>query len=278
MPATSGIQELIALGASNAFAGLFQGFVASGGSSQSAASDQAGARTELFAIVAAGLTLLTSIALAPLLRDLPQAVLGAIVVSAVLGFMRVEELRRYQQLSRYGLPLAMCALVGVLVLGVLPGLLVAVTLTIVLLLKRISRPHAAVLGRLPDGSGYGDVERHPDAEIVPGLLIFRLDAPLFFANATLMRGRLRALVLDADPPYQVVLLDLEATSDLDLESADTLAGLREDLDREGIELWLTRVHAPVREMLDRMNPADRVGEKWIFPSVFAGVKAYQERA
>ena len=155
---------------------------------------------------------------------------------------------------------------------------VAVTLTIVLLLKRISRPHAAVLGRLPDGSGYGDVERHPDAEIVPGLLIFRLDAPLFFANATLMRGRLRALVLDADPPYQVVLLDLEATSDLDLESADTLAGLREDLDREGIELWLTRVHAPVREMLDRMNPADRVGEKWIFPSVFAGVKAYQERA
>ena len=184
-------QELVALGASNALAGFFQGFVASGGSSQSAASDQAGARTELFAVVAAGMTLLTAVALAPLLKDLPQAILGAIVVSAVLGFMRAGELRRYYRLSRYGLPLALSALLGVLVLGVLPGLLVAVALTLVLLLKRISRPDAAVLGSLPDGSGYGDVARHPEAETVPGLLIFRLDAPLIFANATLMRDRLR---------------------------------------------------------------------------------------
>jgi SulP family sulfate permease len=93
-----------------------------------------------------------------------------------------------------------------------------------------------------------------------------------------MRDRMRAMVVDADPPYRVILLDLEANSDLDLESADTLAGLREELDREGIELWLTRVHAPVREMLERTNPTDRVGEKWIFPSVLAGVEAYQRRA
>ena len=120
-------------------------------------------------------------------------------MSAVLGFMRVVELGRYHRLSRYGLGLSLSTLVGVLVLGVLPGLLVAVALTIVLLLQRISRPTAAVLGRLPDGSGYGDIRRHPEAETVPGMLVFRLDAPLFFADATLMRDRLRALVSDADP-------------------------------------------------------------------------------
>jgi len=127
--------------------------------SQSAASDQAGARTELFAVVASGLTLLTAIALAPLLRDLPEAVLGAIVISAVLGFTRMASSAVTYRLSPFGLPLALSALVGVLVLCVLPGLLVAVALTTVLLLQRISRPNAAVLGRLPDGSGYGDVER-----------------------------------------------------------------------------------------------------------------------
>lgn len=270
-------QELVALGASNALAGLFQGFVASGGSSQSAASDQAGARTELFAIVAAALTLLTAIALAPLLRDLPEAVLGAIVISAVIGFMRIGELRRFYQLSRYGLPLSLTALVGVLVLGVLPGLLIAVALTIVLLLQRISRPNAAVLGRLSDGSGYGDIQRHSDAETEPGLLIFRLDAPLFFANATLLRDRLRALVSESEPPTKVVLLNLEANSDLDLESADTLSELRDELERSHVELWLARVHAPVRKMLERTELTDRIGEEGIFPSVRSGAQAFMER-
>ena len=155
--------------------------------------------------------------------------------------------------------------------------MVAVALTIVLLLKRISRPDAAVLGSLPDGSGYGDVGRHPEAETVPGLLIFRVDAPLFFDYATGMRDRLRRFVRDADPPYRVILLDLETNSDLDLESADALAELREELDRGGIELWLARVHAPVREMLNLTNVVDGSGETRIYPSVRTGVAAYRDR-
>ena len=109
------------------------------------------------------------------------------------------------------------------------------------------------------------------------MLIFRLDAPLFFANAIIMRDRLRRLVLGADPPFKVIHLDLEANSEFDLEFADTLAELREGLDREGSELWLARVHAPVREMLDRTNLTDRIGQEKILPSVHAGVEAYQQR-
>jgi sulfate permease, SulP family len=269
-------QELVALGASNALAGMFQGFVAAGGASQSAASDRAGAKTELFAVVAAALTVFTALVLAPLLGDLPNAVLGAIVINAVLGFMRVDELRRFNRLSRFGLPLALTALVGVLVLGVLPGLLIAVVLTIVLLLQRISRPHTAVLGRLPDGSGYGDIERHPEAHTVPGLLIFRLDAPLFFANVQVLRGRIRTLVSATSPPVRVVLLDTEATSGLDIEGVDALGELREELEHAGAELWLARVRAPVRNMLDRAGLAQEIGVGNLYPSVDAGVQAYPE--
>lgn len=271
-------QELVALGASNALAGFFQGFVAAGGASQSAASDRAGARTELFAVVAAALTVFTALVLAPLLGDLPNAVLGAIVLSAVFGFMRVGELRRYYRLDRFGLPMALTALVGVLVLGVLPGLLVAVALTIVLLLQRISRPHTAVLGRLLDGSAYADVERHPEAETVPGLLVFRLDAPLFFANVQVLRGRIRTLVSEASPPVRVVLLDTEATSALDIEGVDALGELREELEQGGAELWLARVRAPVRGMLERAGLAHSIGEERIYPSVDAGVRAYLEKS
>jgi sulfate permease, SulP family len=270
-------QELMALGASNALAGLFQGFVAAGGASQSAASDRAGAKTELFAVVAAALTIFTALVLAPLLGELPNAVLGAIVLNAVIGFMRVDELRRYYRLDRFGLPMALAALVGVLVLGVLPGLLIAVALTIVLLLQRISRPHSAVLGRLPDGSGYGDVKRHPEAQTVPGLLVFRLDAPLFFANVQVLRGRIRTLVSDASPPVTVVLLDIEATSGLDIEGVDALGELREELDQGGAELWLARVRAPVRDMLGRAGLAQSIGEERIYPSVHHGVAGYSGR-
>jgi SulP family sulfate permease len=269
-------QELVAIGASNALAGLFQGFVAAGGASQSAASDRAGAKTELFAVVAAALTIFTALVLAPLLGDLPNAVLGAIVLNAVLGFMRVEELRRFHRLSRFGLPLALSALVGVLVLGVLPGLLIAVALTIILLLQRISRPPTTVLGMLPDGSGYGDTERHPEAQTVPGLLIFRLDAPLFFANAQVLRDRIRALISEASPPVQVVLVDLEATSELDIEGADTLDELRDELRQGGAELWLARVHGPMREMLGRTDLIGRIGEERINASVRDGASAYLE--
>jgi sulfate permease, SulP family len=270
-------QELVALGASNALAGLFQGFVAAGGASQSAASDKAGAKTELFALVAAALTIFTALVLAPLLGDHPDAILGAIVLNAVVGFMRVEELRRFHRLSRFELPLALVALVGVLVLGVLPGLLIAVALTIVLLLQRISRPHTAVLGKLPGGSGYGDIERHPEARTVPGLLIFRLDAQLFFANVQVLRGRIRALVSEASPPVRVVLLDTEATSGLDIEGVDALCELREELKQGGAELWLARARAPVRDTLERAGLAQSIGEERIYPSVHAGVQAYLEK-
>ena len=269
-------QELAALGVSGIAAGLFQGFIAGGGASQSAANDRAGARTQLAGVVLAVLAALTAVALLPLFRDLPLAVLGAIVISAVIGFLNVAELRRVLRLRRDSFVLAMVALAGVLVLDVLPGLLIAVALSILLMLGHVSRPSASVLGNLRGTRAYVDAERTPEAEQVPGLLIFRLDAPLIFINATWMRDSLRRRVADAQPPPRVIVVDLRFTPELDIKSLDVLARLAADVRETGAELWLADVRAPVRDMLRRGEAMDAIGESRVFLTVEEAVAAYRE--
>jgi SulP family sulfate permease len=257
-------RELVAIGGANVLAGLFQGFITGGGASQSAANDRAGAQTQLVSLLVSGLTVLTAVALLPLFRDLPQAVLGAIVIGAVAGFLNLPALRRIARLRRDSFVLAMVALAGVLILGVLGGLLLAVVISIVLLLNRESRPGSSVLGRLPGTGAWAAVDHEPDARTEPGLLVFRLDAPLLFLNAKLVRDRLRELLDAARPPVRIVLLDLQFTPDLDVESVNVLAALHADLAGRGVALWLGNVRVGAREVLRRSGLAAAIGEARLY--------------
>jgi SulP family sulfate permease len=238
-------RELIAIGGANVLAGLFQGFITGGGASQSAANDRAGARTQLVSLLVSGLTVLTAVALLPLFRDLPQAVLGAIVIGAVVGFLNVPALRRIARLRRDSFVMALLALAGVLVFGVLGGLLLAVVISILVLLDRQSRPGSTV-------------------RTEPGLLVFRLDAPMLFLNAKLVRDRVRELLAAAPEPVRIVLLDLRFTHELDVEDINVLAALHAELAQRGVALWLGNVRAAVHERLRLGGLAAAVGEDRLY--------------
>ena len=271
-------QELIALGVSNLGAGFFRGFLGGGSLSRSTVNDAAGGRTQVSGLVASLLVIVTLLVLTPLFHNLPDAVLGAIILHAIWGLLRVKELRRYARLRPLDLTLALVALFGVLIFDILPGLLLAVVLSLVILIYRASRPQGSVLGRVPGTEVYRDSERHPENQALPGLLIFRLDAPLFFANSALVRERVLALVRSTSSRTQTVLLDLEASNDLDVSSADMLAELAADLQAEGIALLLANVRGPVRDMLRRSQVLERIGEPQLFFSLAEAVATFQRHA
>ncbi len=267
-------QEFVASGGANLLAGLFQGFVVGGGSSQSAANDRAGARTALSSLVVAGLTVFTMVALLPLFRDLPQAVLGAIVVSATIGFVRIGELGRIRGLRRDSFAIALIALVGTLLLGILAGLLTAVILSLLSLLTRLARPSTNVLHPTP-GGGW-QVAPIEGIDDIPGLRVVRLEAPLLFLNAGLVRDQVRAASVGADP-VRVMVVDLEATSDLDIESLEVLGRLAARMREDGTELWLANVHVGVREVLDRAGP-EATQHLRVFRDLRDAVDAFREPA
>ncbi|MGH2515635.1 MAG: SulP family inorganic anion transporter [Ktedonobacterales bacterium] len=268
-------QEFIGLGAANLAAGVCQGFAVGGSLSKTAANDAAGGRTQIAGLAAAVLVLLTMLVLTPLFHNLPEATLGAVVIFAVWGLMDVGALRRYWRLRRLDLVLALTALAGELVFDVLPGLLLAVALSLILLIYRASQPHLAVLGKVPGQHAYASVEQHPEYVTVPGLLIVRVDAPLFFANDTTARAGIRALIREASPPLRAVLLDLETSSTLDTSSADMLAELADELKTMGIALALARVRTPVRTMLELTGLTDTLGKNRIHASIEAGVETFR---
>ena len=253
-------RDLRAFGASNLLSGLSSGFVQAGGASQTAAADGAGARTQLAGLMAAGLVLLTGAFLAPLFKDLPEATLGAIVIVAVSGFFRVAELRRFAYVRRSAIVTALIALVGVLALGVLQGLVVAAGLSLVYVVERLSRPSVGALARNPATGVWGRIDRHDGWQGPEGALVARSDGPFLYPNANLVKDRVLALVADADAGDRprTVVLDLSTSTDLDLQTADTLEELREQLARDDIELRLAGVRAPAREILDRVGVSERV--------------------
>ena len=271
-------QELIALGISNVGAGLSQGFAVDVSLSRSAAADEAGARTQVAGLVNAALILITIVALTPLFYDLPEAALGAVVISAVAHLIDPEEFRRLFRVRRLDFGLAVLCMAGVLIADVLPGLIVAIVASLLVLLYRASRPHAAQLGKIAGEDTYRDVERYPEAETIPGLVIFRFDAELFFANANVFRDSARRLVAASEPSATALLIDAEAIYDLDTSAADTLEELRAELASSGVELLMARVHGPVRDMLRRSGLEESIGEERIYPTVRAGVEDYLRRA
>ncbi len=265
-------QELIGLGVANLAAGLCQGFVVGGSLSKTAANDAAGAGSQMSGLTAAVLTVLTMLFLTPLFQDLPEATLGAVVIAAVWGLMKVSALQRYWRLRRTDFILAGTALAGELVFDVLPGLLIAVVLSLLLLIYRASRPNLSELGRIPGQIDFEDMQRSPEARSIADLLLIRPNEGIFFANATALRTRIIALTHARRPAPQAVVLDLEETGELDVPGVDMLRELYEELHREGIALLLVRVHYPVRAMLDRSGITERIGADHVYPRALAAVR------
>ena len=267
-------QELIALGASNAAAGLFGGFAVDASLSQSATGEAAGNRTQLSSLVTAGLILATAIVLAPIFADLPLAVLSAIVIASVVSLVNLAELRRYWAWKRTDFLLAVTALGGVVFTTALTGMAIAVTLSLLAILYRASRPYLAVLGRVPgDPPVFADADRHPKAEPVAGFLMLRPNVPLTFVNADVAKDQVMALVhARADRPAAIVL-DIGATADFDVATTDMLAALHADLREAGIELRLSQVRGSVRDRMRRTGLMATIGEDHCFLSDEAAVAA-----
>jgi SulP family sulfate permease len=271
-------QELIALGAANLSAGLFRGFTVDASLSSTATADEAGERTQLSSIVTAVLIIVTLLVLAPLFFNLPNAVLGAIVIASVIGLMDVAELKRFYASNRVDFVLAVVALFGVLTTDVLTGLMIAVFLSLLIILYRASRPYVAVLGKVPgQAATYGDVARHPENARVPGLLIVRLDAPLYFLNANVARAQILTLVAASQPPPRAILFDLGASGDLDVASLDMLKSLVRELEETGVDVLLAQVRGKVRDRLRRADVMAQIGENRVYLSVPAAVHDFEQR-
>ena len=269
-------QEMIAMGAGNVASGFFGGLTVGGSMSSSTVNDQAGARTQASSLAAAAMGLVTLLVLMPLFENLPEAVLGAIVIHAVMHLMKVKELRRIYRLRRMEFALAMVALVGVVTLEILPGLLLAVVLSLLLLIWKASLPVGTALGRVPGEPGaYSSIERHPGNQPVEGLAIFRFDVPLFFANASQLHDRLGEL-MKADPPPQALLIDLQSSPNLDVSSLDMLSKLVTEAQAKNITIMFCEVIEAVRQSFEKAGLSEKLGEGRIFRTVDEGVQAYLE--
>ncbi|WP_329365286.1 SulP family inorganic anion transporter [Streptomyces sp. NBC_00669] len=268
-----GNREMAAVGFANVAVGFVRGFAVSGSASRSAAAESAGARSQLTSLIAAVLILLTGAFLTPLFTDLPEPVLGAIVIVAVRGFLSTSELRRYARADRASLGVALTALAGVLLFDLLPGLLLAVALSLVLFIAAASTAHLSVLGRLPGGRLYGDAAQHPGATTVPGVLATRLDGALFFGNADRTRLGLLALASAAHPRPHTVVLDLGASYHLGVPVLDTLDELRAALDRQGSALHLAGLRAVARPAFDHHRLAARLGPDAVHATVEDAIAA-----
>jgi high affinity sulfate transporter 1 len=271
-------QEMVALGSANLASGLFGGFTADASLSQTATAETAGAKSQLSSLVTSGLILATAVLLAPLFRNLPDAVLGAIVIAATLGLINIDEMRRYWRWRRTDFAVALTAMVGVLLTTVLTGMIVAVLLSVLLLLYRASRPYVAVLGRMPGRAGtFGDLARHPDAEPIPSLVVVRLDAPLYFFNANVAKAQILEIVADQEPPPHGVLIDLAATADLDVTTTDMLFELVADLRSRSIEVMVAQVKGTVRDRLRKTGLMDELGEDRVYLSIASAVNDFGRR-
>ncbi len=240
-------REMIAVGASNAAAGLFQGFAISVSSSRTAVADRSGAKSQIAGLVGAGLVALMLLALPGLLKDLPQTALAAVVIMAAVSLADVAVLRRFAHVRKTALFLSLVATAGVVFFGVLEGILIAAILSILLFFRRSWWPPGAVLGYVPELDSWHDVERYPSAEEREGIVIFRWEAPLFFANAGIFRQQVRKLVVKRRPSW--IVLQCEAVTDIDVTAADMLKALDLELNAQGI-------HMAFVELRDRLS--DRV--------------------
>lgn len=269
--------ELRAVGVCNIATGLMRGFPVSSSGSRTAIGDAVGSRSQLYSLVALASVLAVMLFATDLLAKFPSAALGALVVYAALKLIDVSEFRRLARFRRSELFIALATTAAVLGVGVLAGVLVAVALSILELLWRMARAHDSVLGFVPGVAGMHDVEDYPHAELLPGLLVYRYDAPLCFANAENFRTRAMAAV-DAYPePVEWFLLNAEANVEIDMTAVDALERLRTELERRGIVFAMARVKQDLREALDAGGFLAKVGDERIFMTLPTAVEAFRQR-
>ena len=269
--------ELRALGVCNVGAGLMHGFPVSSSGSRTALGDALGSRSQLYSVVALVSVLVVMLAGRGVLASFPMAALGALVVYAALRLVDVPEFKRLGRFRRSELILALATTAAVLVFGVLYGVLVAIVLSILDLLRRVARPHDAVQGFVPGVPGMHDIEDYPQANLEPGLLVYRYDAPLFFANADNFRERALIAVDEFPGAVEWFVLNAEANVEVDLTALDALGQLRADLERRGIVFAMARVKQELRDELEAAGLLDKIGEDRIFMTLPTAVDAYRTR-
>ncbi len=267
-------KEMIAVGASNIGSGFSAGFVVNGSMSRTAASEGAGGKTQMVAIVAAVAILITAAALTPLFYNLPEATLGAIVIHAVWKNINLHKVSQYQHITNLDFATAVVAMIGVLLLGLLAGLLLASFLGLLVLLIGTKQRNTAVLGKVPNSTVYSSLDNYPDGKTYPGLLILRFDGTLFYANTPNFLAAIRRAIATAEPPPKVILLDGESMNGIDATAVISLKELQEQLTRSGIEIRLARMKSEVMAVIERAGLPRTIPEEHYYPSVQAGVDAY----
>ncbi|TWD72007.1 high affinity sulfate transporter 1 [Kribbella amoyensis] len=270
-------RELLALGVANVFTGLLRGFPISSSGSRTAVAEVSGAKSQVYSLVALGCVIATLLFAGPLLATFPVAALGALVVFAALRLIEVAEFRRIAAFRRTEAVLALATTAGVVVLDVLSGVLLAVGLSVLDVLRRVARPHDGILGLAPGVPGMHDLDDYPDAQTVPGLVVYRYDSPLFFANAEDFRRRAMAAVDAAPTPVRWLLLNAEANVGIDSTAVDALDAVRRELADRGIVLALARVKHDLRDDLAAAGFLDRLGPDRVFYTLPTAVQAFHQQ-
>jgi len=267
-------QEMVGLGVANLAAGFFQGFPISSSSSRTPVAEAAGARTQLTGVVGALTVALLLVAAPDLLQNLPTSALAAVVIASAIGLIVVADLSRIYRIQRWEFWLSIVCTIGVAVLGAIPGIALAIVFAVIEFLWDAWRPYSAVLGRAEGVKGYHDISRYSDARRIPGLVLFRWDAPLFFANAELFRDRVLDAVATSPTPVRWLVVAAEPVTSVDITSADMLAELDETLQAVGIELCFAEMKDPVKDKLKRFGLFARLGLETFFPTLGSAVSTY----
>jgi sulfate permease, SulP family len=269
-------QELNAHAFANLASALFGGMIAGGSMSASAVKEGAGARSQVANLLAWVATVVTLLFLTPLFAPLPEAVLAALIIHAVWHILAARKLQKLKDQSRIEFWFGVLALLGVLFIDVLQGMIIGLVASLVFVIYRTSRPHVASLGRVPGVPGaYSDLARHPESVPVPGVLIVRLDAQLYYANALTTRECVKALIAERDSPPRAVIFDAAAQDEVDVTSTDMMRRLVQELKSSGIDVYVADVHAPVLEHGREVGLLASIGEDHVFPTVDIAV-AYVE--
>ena len=267
-------QEMVGLGAANLASGLFQGFAISSSSSRTPVAEAAGARTQLTSVVGAVAIALLLVLAPNLLAHLPNAALAAVVIASSIGLIEIADLKRIYRIQRWEFWLSFACFVGVAVLGVIPGIGLAIVISIIEFLWDGWRPHSAILGRAHGVKGYHDITRYRDARRIPGLVLFRWDAPLFFANAEFFKERILDAVATSPTPVRWLVVAAEPVTSVDVTACDIVAELDETLHAQGIELRFAELKDPVKDKLKRFGLFEQLGEQSFFPTLGVAVSSY----
>lgn len=267
-------QEMAGLGFANLAAGFFQGFAISSSSSRTPVAEAAGAKTQLTGVVGALAVALLLMVAPNLLQNLPTSALAAVVIASAIGLIEVADLRRIYRIQRWEFWLSIVCTVGVAVFGAIEGIGLAIVIAVIEFLWDGWRPYSAVLGRVDGVKGYHDIQRYPDAHLIPGLVLFRWDAPLFFANAELFNDRVLDAVAASPTPVRWLVVAAEPVTSVDVTSADMLAELDDTLHAAGIKLCVAEMKDPVKDKLKRFGLFARLGETAFFPTIGNAVDSY----